>query len=133
MRKPFKFVQLVKYTLSVRADSLEEAEALADFTPMSDWAGIEKLPREITGGEQLYMCLKCGNPTAEKQPDVQGWDGFCSKCGMIAQSQVGEISPPHKLEHHLIYRGSGSDLATDIKSVVPKKEIARLLEALKDA
>lgn len=28
MRKPFEFVQTIKYTLSVRADSLEEAETL---------------------------------------------------------------------------------------------------------
>jgi len=37
-----------------------------------------------------YMCKKCGNPTAEKQADIQGWDGFCDHCGSIAQSQVGE-------------------------------------------
>lgn len=131
MRKPFEFTQLIQYTLTVRADSLEEAEGLADFYPLKEWNKSEKLVRRVAGGEQLYMCLKCGNPTAEKRPDLQGWDGFCSKCGIIAQSQVGEISPPHKLEHHLIYRGSGSDLATDIRSVVPHREITRLLDALK--
>lgn len=53
---------------------------------MADWAVSRKrgMPRE------LYLCNQCGNPTAEKQSDVQGWDGFCHCCGMIAQSQVGE-------------------------------------------
>lgn len=37
----------------------------------------------------LYMCQKCGNPFAEKQEDVYGWDGHCRYCGMIAQVMVG--------------------------------------------
>lgn len=41
-----------------------------------------------------YWCTKCKGPTAEKQDDIQGWDGYCSSCGMIAQSQVGERVDP---------------------------------------
>jgi DNA-directed RNA polymerase subunit RPC12/RpoP len=41
-----------------------------------------------------YWCRKCGQPTAEKQDDIQGWDGYCSNCGMIAQGHVGDAVEP---------------------------------------
>lgn len=90
MKKPFIFKRRVDYALSVEANSLAEAQAIADSTWLTYWTASETTRVKITGGEQLYMCLRCGNPTAEKQPDIQGWDGYCSKCGMIAQSQVGD-------------------------------------------
>ncbi len=40
--------------------------------------------------QQRFKCLRCGNDTAQKQRDIQGWDGYCSNCGMIAQGEVGE-------------------------------------------
>lgn len=40
---------------------------------------------------ELFLCKKCGHYIAEKQPDIQGWDGYCHHCGMIAQSQVGVL------------------------------------------
>ncbi len=89
MRKPFLFRQNIEYSLQVDANSLEEAEAKQLATPLTDW-GKAISTVEVEGGEQLYKCLKCNGNTAEKQRDIQGWDGYCSKCGMIAQSQVGE-------------------------------------------
>lgn len=40
--------------------------------------------------QNRYFCEKCGCPTAVKVHDMQGWDGSCSNCGAIAQSEVGE-------------------------------------------
>lgn len=58
---------------------------------MADWAitCLMKMP------EELYMCRKCGYTIAEKQPDVQGWDGYCHNCGPIAQGQVGALNFVH--------------------------------------
>ena len=55
---------------------------------MTDWAVSRK--RGIP--EKLYWCLKCGHPTAEKKPDIQGWDGSCHCCGAVAQGAVGELA-----------------------------------------
>lgn len=54
---------------------------------MADWtvANKRRMP------DELYMCRKCSYTIAEKQPDNQGWDGYCYNCGMIAQGQVGEL------------------------------------------
>lgn len=38
---------------------------------------------------QYYRCRRCEGYRAEKKPDVMGWDGYCPKCGLIAQSEVG--------------------------------------------
>lgn len=54
---------------------------------MEDWAVSRK--RGIP--ENLYLCRQCGYSIAEKQPDTQGWDGYCHHCGIIAQTQVGEL------------------------------------------
>lgn len=70
--------------------SLLTLYTLQEFRPdlMADWAAANKtkLP------DVLYLCRKCGYSIAEKQPDIQGWDGYCYNCGMIAQSQVGELA-----------------------------------------
>jgi len=89
MRKPFLFRRNIEFSLQITADSLEEAEKQAEQIPLLHWDQA-KSRQEVEGGEQLYKCLKCGGNTAEKQPDIQGWDGYCSKCGMIAQNQVGD-------------------------------------------
>ncbi len=60
---------------------------------INDWeiSNRKKLPIK------LYQCSNCKHPTAEKQPDVQGWDGYCHCCGPIPQAMVGE------LEFSLVY------------------------------
>lgn len=55
---------------------------------VEDWlkSNNNRLPDEV------FWCLKCGRRTAEKQPDYQGWDGYCHCCGPIAQTQVGVLA-----------------------------------------
>lgn len=55
---------------------------------VDDWISTSKTRMP----EELYMCRKCSYMIAEKQPDIQGWDGYCHNCGMIAQTQVGELA-----------------------------------------
>lgn len=55
---------------------------------VDDWISTSKTRMP----EELYMCRKCSYTIAEKQPDLQGWDGYCHNCGMIAQIQVGELA-----------------------------------------
>jgi hypothetical protein len=55
---------------------------------MADWEVYIKTKMP----DSIYRCRKCEHPTAEKQQDIQGWDGFCHNCGMIAQEQVGGLA-----------------------------------------
>lgn len=54
---------------------------------IKDW--IESCKSKLP--DRLFICKKCTYPLAEKQDDIQGWDGYCNHCGMIAQNQVGDL------------------------------------------
>lgn len=69
--------------------SLSTLYTLLETCPdlMADWI----LSRHKTIPLKLYMCKQCRYAIAEKQTDIQGWNGYCHNCGMIAQDQVGEM------------------------------------------
>lgn len=54
---------------------------------INDWLTTTK----TTIPMELFLCKKCGFGLAEKKSDIQGWDGFCSNCGIIGQNQVGDL------------------------------------------